>query len=30
MTTETMTVHKALTELKLIDNRIKKTIEEGI
>lgn len=30
MTTETMTVHKALTELKLIDNRIKKTIAEGI
>lgn len=30
MTTEKMTVHKALAELKLLDHRIKKAIEEGI
>lgn len=30
MTTETMTVHKALAELKLLDSRIEKSIEEGI
>lgn len=29
MTTETMTIHKALAELKLLDNRITKTINEG-
>lgn len=30
MTTEKMTVHKALTELKLLDDRIAKAIAEGI
>lgn len=30
MTTEKMTVHKALAELKLLDDRIKKAIAEGI
>ena len=30
MTTETMTVHKALAELKLLDSRIEKAIAEGI
>lgn len=30
MTTETMTVHKALAELKLLDSRIEKSIEEGV
>lgn len=30
MTTETMTVHKALAELKLLDSRIEKAIEEGV
>lgn len=30
MTTEKMTVHKALAELKLLDNRIEKAITEGI
>lgn len=30
MTTEKMTVHKALAELKLLDNRIEKAIAEGI
>lgn len=29
-TTETMTVHKALAELKLLDSRIEKAIAEGI
>lgn len=29
MTTETMNVHKALAELKLLDDRINKTISEG-
>lgn len=30
MTTETMTVHKALSELKLLDSRIEKAIAEGV
>lgn len=30
MTTETMTVHKALAELKLLDIRIEKAIAEGV
>lgn len=30
MTTETMTVHKALAELKLLDSRIEKAIAEGV
>lgn len=30
MTTEKMTVHKALSELKLLDSRIEKAIAEGI
>lgn len=30
MTKETMTVHKALAELKLLDNRIDKAIAEGV
>lgn len=30
MTTETMTVHKALAELKLLDSRIEKAITEGV
>lgn len=30
MTTETMTVHRALAELKLLDSRINKAIVEGI
>lgn len=30
MMTETMTVHKALAELKLLDSRIKKAIKEGV
>lgn len=30
MVTETMTVHKALAELKLLDERIQKTIGEGV
>lgn len=30
MTNETMTVHKALAELKLLDSRIEKAIAEGI
>lgn len=30
MTTETMTVHKALAELKLLDRRIEKAIAEGV
>ena len=30
MTTETMTVHKALAELKLLDGRIEKAIAEGV
>ena len=30
MTTEKMTIHKALAELKLLDNRIEKAIAEGI
>lgn len=30
MTTETMSVHKALAELKLLDGRIKKAMGEGI
>lgn len=30
MTTEKMTVHKALAELKLLDSRIEKAISEGI
>lgn len=30
MTTEKMTVHKALAELKLLDNRIEKAIAEGV
>ena len=30
MTTEKMTVHKALAELKLLDDRIEKAIKEGV
>lgn len=30
MTTETMTVHKALAELKLLDSRIEKAIADGV
>ena len=30
MTTETMTIHKALCELKTLDSRIKKAIEGGV
>lgn len=30
MMTETMTVHKALAELKLLDSRIEKAIKEGV
>lgn len=30
MTTETMTVHRALSELKLLDSRINKAIVEGV
>lgn len=30
MTTETMTIHRALSELKIIDSRIDKTISEGV
>ena len=29
MTTETMTIHKALAELKILDGRIKKEIQSG-
>ena len=29
MTTETMTIHRALSELKVLDNRINSTINEG-
>ena len=29
MTTETMTIHRALAELKVLENRITKTIYEG-
>ena len=30
MTTETLTIHRALSELKIIDSRINKTIGEGV
>lgn len=30
MTTESMTIHKALAELKLLDSRINKSIVEGV
>lgn len=30
MTKETMTVHRALAELKLLDDRIKKAVADGI
>lgn len=30
MTTETMTIHKALCELKTLDSRIKKAIEGSV
>ena len=30
MTTETMTIHKALAELKILDGRIKKEIQNGL
>lgn len=29
MTTETMSIHKALAELKILDGRIKKEIQNG-